>query len=174
MTAVHRYRTSLAWTGSTGEGYEHYSRTHAASAPPAATDLTLTADPAFKGDPHLLNPEQLLVLAASSCQLLSFLAIAAKARLDVVSYTDDADAEMPGDQRPVHLTRITLRPHIVLATASAQPPAGGEARVRRLIDLAHGECYIASSLRTQIDVDATLEWTSPDRHDTSSTAPPAQ
>ena len=42
-----------------------------------------------KGDPRQLNPEQLLVMAASSCQMLWFLHLAAKARIDVVEYEDD-------------------------------------------------------------------------------------
>jgi len=58
---------------------------------------------------------QLEVLAAASCQLLSFLAVAARARLDVVAYEDDAEGVMPEGDHPVRLTRIVLRPRIVLA-----------------------------------------------------------
>ena len=43
-----------------------------------------------KGDPAILDPEQLLLMAASSCQMLWFLHLAAKARIDVVAYDDDA------------------------------------------------------------------------------------
>ena len=150
---VHRYRACCAWQGSTGVGYELYTREHTASAPPADAALTLSSDPAFRGDPARLNPEQLLVLAAASCQLLSFLAVAARARLDVVSYEDDAEAEMPQGDRPICITTIRLRPRIVLAGGQAD-----EARVRRLVDLAHRECYIANSLKTEITVEPTIEW----------------
>ena len=67
----HRYRTELAWRGSTGAGYAAYDRTHEVSAPPAGVTLSLSADPTFRGDPERLNPEQLLLAAASSCQMLS-------------------------------------------------------------------------------------------------------
>ena len=91
--------------------------------------LDVSADPAFLGDPTLLNPEQLLLLAAVSCQLLSFLAVAARARLDVVEYRDDADAEMPEDDLPVRITRINLRPRITVrgevTDARARTPRGG-------------------------------------------------
>ena len=50
------------------------------------------------------------MIAASSCQLLWFLHLAAKARIDVVSYEDEADAEMPEDDGPVRLTRILCAP----------------------------------------------------------------
>lgn len=147
---VHRYRARVAWSGSTAEGYEAYDRAHSASAPPADAALRLASDPAFRGDPALLNPEQLVVLAASSCQLLSFLAVAARARLDVRSYEDDAQAEMPEDDRPVRLTTIVLRPRVVLG------PGPTVERVRHLLEVAHRECFIANSLRTEVRIEADI------------------
>lgn len=110
----------------------------------ARAALTLASDPAFRGDPDLLNPEQLVVLAASSCQLLSFLAVAARARLDVRSYDDEAEATMPEDDPPLRLTTITLRPRVALG------PGPTEERVRHLLEVAHRECFIANSLRSEI------------------------
>ena len=66
---------------------------------PPTAHLELSSDPAFGGRPERLNPEQLLLMAASSCQLLSFLAVAARARLDVIAYEDEAEAMMPDDDR---------------------------------------------------------------------------
>src|SRR5688500_10520702 len=114
MSHTHTYRTALAWAGSTAVGYEDYARGHRVTADPAPAALELSSDPAFRGDPALLNPEQLLLAAASSCQLLSFLAVAARARLDVVAYSDSAEAEMPEDDKPMRLTRIVLRPVITV------------------------------------------------------------
>ena len=150
---VHRYRARCSWQGSTGVGYPDYSRTHEASTPPAEGSLTLSGDPAFLGDGTRMNPEGLLVLAAASCQLLSFLAVAARARLDVISYEDDAEAEMPEADRPVRITKILLRPRIVLRRGGAD-----EARVRQLVELAHRECYIANSLKTEITIEPTIRW----------------
>jgi organic hydroperoxide reductase OsmC/OhrA len=147
---VHRYRTRVTWSGSTGAGYETYDRRHTAVTVPPTAELALSADPSFRGDADRLDPEQLLVTAAASCQLLSFLAVAARARLDVVGYRDDAEAEMPADERPVRITRILLRPHVTLAAGA------DEAKVRRLIDVAHRECYIANSLRSEIVISPTI------------------
>lgn len=149
--AIHHYGARIAWSGSTGVGYDAFDRSHQATATPAEQGLALSSDPAFRGDPGRLNPEQLLVLAASSCQLLSFLAVAARARIDVVAYEDDASAEMPEHDRPMRLTRIRLAPRITIAGAL---PA--EERLRRLVDLAHRECYVANSLRTEVSVDPTF------------------
>ncbi len=152
---VHTYRTTLAWTGSTGAGYDAYDRTHTVTAPPAEAALTLASDPAFKGDPALLSPEQLVVLAASSCQLLSFLAVAARARIDVVSYEDTAEATMPEDDRPVRITRIVLRPAITVG-ASGGGDGPTEERLHHLAEVAHRDCYVANSLRTEVVVDPTF------------------
>ena len=154
--AIHRYATELRWAGSTGVGYEGYDRTHAVCAPPAAAQLELASDPAFRGDPALLNPEQLLVAAASSCQLLSFLAVAARARLDVVAYDDDATAEMPEDDPPVRIVRIDLHPRIVLADTDRPRPT--DERLAHLVEVAHRECFIANSLRTEVAVHPSFAW----------------
>ncbi len=151
---VHTYRTTLAWEGSTGDGYDVFDRTHTVSAPPAEATITMASDPAFRGDPSLLNPEQLLVLAASSCQLLSFLAVAARARIDVVSYRDSAEAVMPEDDPPTRITRIELRPVVTIRVSTSAAPTDN--RLRHLSEVAHRECYIANSVRTEIVVAPTF------------------
>jgi organic hydroperoxide reductase OsmC/OhrA len=147
---THRYESRLRWTGSTGAGYEGYDRAHEAAAPPAEQSIRLTTGESL-GDPRLLNPEQLVVMAASSCQLLWFLHLAAKARIDVVEYADDASGVMPADDPPMRLTRITLRPRIVVNGGA------GEEQVLKLVQLAHQHCYIANSLRTEVLLEPRIE-----------------
>jgi organic hydroperoxide reductase OsmC/OhrA len=148
--ATHRYRARLSWSGSTGAGWKHYDRAHEGVAPPAEPRLTLTTGEE-KGDPRQLNPEQLVVMAASSCQLLWFLHLAAKARIDVVEYEDEAEAEMPEDEEPVRITRIVLRPRIAVASEV------GEERVAKLVELAHERCYVANSLRSEVLLEPSIE-----------------
>jgi organic hydroperoxide reductase OsmC/OhrA len=146
----HRYETRLRWTGSTGLGWEGYDRAHTVVAPPAQQEIRLTTGEA-QGDPAILNPEQLVVMAASSCQMLWFLHLAAKARIDVVEYEDDALGLMPQDGRPVRITEITLRPRIVVAGDAS------EDRVRKLIETAHEHCYIANSLKSRMGIEPAIE-----------------
>jgi organic hydroperoxide reductase OsmC/OhrA len=147
---THHYETRLRWTGSTGLGWESYDRGHSVTAPPAEQEIALTTGES-QGDPAILNPEQLVVMAASSCQMLMFLHLAAKARIDVVGYEDDATAVMPEDSRPIHITEITLRPRIVIAGEAS------EERVRKLIHTAHEHCFIANTVRSEIAIEATVE-----------------
>jgi organic hydroperoxide reductase OsmC/OhrA len=152
MSKVHHYRCRLDWTGSTAAGYESYDREHRASCPPAGAELRLSSDPAFLGDPKLLNPEQLLLAAASSCQMLSFLALAlaARARIDVLSYIDEAEGVMPEDDEPMRITGIVLRPRIVLDGADEQ-------RVHHFIERAHEMCFIANSLTSEIAIEPDIQ-----------------
>lgn len=157
MGAVHTYRSSLLWSGSTGVGYEHYDRDHRVEVAGPDVALDLSADPAFRGDPARLDPEQLVLAAAASCQLLSFLAVAARARLDVVDYRDDAHAVMPEDDPPVRITRIELHPKITLRDDGNRPRPTDE-RLAHLVEVAHRECFIANSLRSEISIDPTFTW----------------
>ena len=145
--AVHRYRVTTAWRGSTGVGYDAYDRRHEVHAAPSDVELDLSSDAAFRGDPGRLNPELLLVAAASSCQLLSVLAAAARAGVDVVEYHDDAEAEMPEADLPVRITRIVLRPRITVRGQIA------ESRLAHLVEVAHRECFITNSLRSDVVVE---------------------
>ena len=146
---MHHYSAAVAWSGSTGVGYDGYDRRHA-GASKAGYVLALSSDAAFLGDPACLNPEELLVLAAASCQLLSFLAVAARARVDVIDYRDEGAGEMPQDA----LTQITLRPQITVSAASERPVS--ESRILHLCQVAHRECYVSNSLRTPIVVEPTV------------------
>jgi len=145
-----RYRATCSWSGSTGAGYDAYARTHRVEAPPADAALELSNDPSLGGDAALLDPEQLVLAAASSCQLLSFLAISARARIDVTDYRDDAEAVMSHDEHPARIEAIVLRPRI---TVAAGPSVR---RVERLVDLAHRECYVANSLATPVTVEPVV------------------
>src|SRR5919108_3114570 len=154
-THVHTYRSQLFWEGSTGAGYEHYDRGHRVAMAPAEGELELSSDPAFRGDGSLPNPEVLLLAAASSCQLLSFLAIAARSKMDVLSYSDEAEALMPEDDRPVRITRIVLRPRIVVAEGSRLE------RVERIVHKAHEECYVANTLTAEMEIEPVIQGASP-------------
>ena len=139
------YRATLRWTGSTGAGWEGYDRRHTATGAEPGQELRLTSGE-HQHDPTTLNPEQLVALGAASCQMLSFLHVAAKSRVDVVEYTDEPQAVM-GDKA---IAEIVLSPRIVIAGVINEP------KVRRLIGIAHDYCYVARSLSCPVRVEPEL------------------
>jgi organic hydroperoxide reductase OsmC/OhrA len=159
---THTYTTRVVWSGSTAVGYDAYDRRHAGRFTDVGETsedglvVPLSGDAAFGGDAALPNPEQLLVLAAASCQLLSFLAVAARARLAILQYSDDAVGEMPDGRGPTSLDVIRLRPEITLADRTTSGREVTEERVRHLCEVAHRECYVANSLRTEVVVEPRI------------------
>lgn len=153
MLPTHKYRVTTSWTGSTADGPRAYSRTHSTSTTPATSALPVTADVPFRGEAGVHNPEQLLVMAASSCHMLSFLWCAAQAGFDVRSYTDKCVAQMPMKAAGTAITLIELKP--VVTVAGFDPSQA--AALDELMDQAHRECFIANTLRCEVTHDATYQ-----------------
>ncbi|PCG86220.1 osmotically inducible protein OsmC [Streptomyces sp. WZ.A104] len=148
--STHFYQTRLHWAGSTAAGLRTYSRDHTAIAAPATAQVDLSADPAFRGSPDRLNPEQLLVMAASSCQMLSFLSAAARGGVDVLAYDDEATSHLDLTAKPARLATIRLH-------ATVKVVAGTDrAKVQELAVEAHRECYVANSLSVPVEVTTTV------------------
>ena len=75
MGKEHQYLAHLVWTGNKGEGtstYRSYERSFTISVK-NKPDFNGSSDPMFRGDSGKYNPEDLMVMALSSCHLLSYL-----------------------------------------------------------------------------------------------------
>ncbi len=142
MAKEHSYAARLTWTGGAKgpvRDYAGYSREYTveiAGKPP----LTGSADPLFKGDPALHNPEDLLLAALSACHMLTYLAECARAKIEVVSYEDQASGVMVLSGGGGRFTGVTLRPRVTVA------PGGDLAMARALHKDAHAQCFIANSV----------------------------
>ena len=67
----HQYPIRMRWTGNTGQGtreYRGYERAHEYSVEGKPV-IPGSSDPAFRGDRTRYNPEELLVMAISSCHM---------------------------------------------------------------------------------------------------------
>ena len=104
-------------------------------------------------DPSAIDPEEAFVASISSCHMLWFLWGASRRGFRVDSYRDEAVGVMEknADGR-MAVTWVTLRPHVVFGGDSA--PTADD--LRELHDAAHHECYIATSVRTEIRIEPTF------------------
>jgi len=144
------HHSTIEWArGERAFTYEAYSRDHTARMG-AGPPIQLSAAEAFRGNPALANPEDLLVTALSNCHMLTFLAICARKGIVVDRYEDHATGwlERPSGQ-PMHVTRVVLRPRVTFA---GTPPDG--ATLAHLHEQAHHGCFIASSVKTAVTVEA--------------------
>jgi len=150
---LHRYTARLTWDGNRGDGttsYDTYGREYRAAID-GKPDLAGSADPAFRGDPALPNPEDLFLIAISSCHMLSYLALCARARINVIAYTDQATGTMEVDRSGAgRFTEVVLHPTVTLAN-----PADRD-RAAALHEKAHSVCFIANSCSVPIKHEATI------------------
>ena len=105
--------------------------------------------PAPWSNPRAVDPEEAFVAAISSCHMLTFLFVAAKAGFAVASYRDEAVGVMTKTTQGVAwVSRVTLAPRITYA-GDKQPTADD---IARLHHAAHEGCFIANSVKTEIIV----------------------
>ena len=139
----HEYATSLVWIGpeaGSTKTYAGYSREYTVSIEGKEVALRGSADPIFRGDKTLLNPEELLVGALSSCHMLSYLAFCALEGIEIVSYADRARGLMAETGGAGRFVSVTLRPEVVVARPLEID------RARALHVTAHEACFIANSM----------------------------
>ena len=104
--------------------------------------------PAPWSDPAGVDPEEAFVAAVSSCHMLTFLYLAAKAGLAVASYRDEAVGVMTrGEGGVPWISTIRLAPRIAFAERAPSP-----AELAELHHAAHDGCFIARSIKTDVIV----------------------
>jgi organic hydroperoxide reductase OsmC/OhrA len=106
----------------------------------------------FRGDPTLHNPEEMLVAALSSCHMLSFLALAARAGLVVQGYIDLAGGLMIFEGGTGRFTAVTLHPNVTVPTGT------DPSLVDSLHEQAHASCFIANSVNFPIEIRSHLKF----------------
>jgi organic hydroperoxide reductase OsmC/OhrA len=100
-------------------------------------------------NPANLDPEEAFVAAISSCHLLTFIYLASKRAFQIDSYHDEAVGTMTKNEKGVPwVSLVTLKPQIIFS--GAKTPSAAE--LEQLHHLAHEQCYIANSVKTEIVV----------------------
>ena len=132
---------------------QRYSRAHAwqfdggLSVPASSSPLSVPLPMSVAAN---VDPEEALVAATSSCHMLFFLSLAAQRGHVIDDYRDQAVGELSrnGDGK-LAMTRIVLRPRINWAGDAPTLEA-----LAALHHEAHERCYIASSLKADVVVEA--------------------
>ncbi len=145
------HRATIIWNRNSRDfSHDAYSRDHTWEFE-NGIKIDASAAPDFLGTPENLDPEEAYVAALSSCHMLTFLAIAARRRLIVDSYSDSAVGYLEKNPNgKLVVTRVILRPRISFFEGTA-PSAE---KLEKLHHLAHAECFIANSVHTSISVES--------------------
>lgn len=117
-----------------------YNRSH---------ELQVDAAPDWGGDPDHTNPEQALAAALSSCHMMTFLALCAKAAWPVASYHDYAEAHLGKNAKgQMSVTRIDLNPVVRFDTGFSV----SDAQLGEMQHRAHRYCFIANTLAESVEI----------------------
>ena len=112
-------------------------------------DVLADAAPDWGGDAENTNPEQALAAAVSSCHMMTFLALAAKADWPVASYHDHAVAHLGKNPKgQMSVTRIDLHPVVRFDTGFKVD----DVQLAEMQDRAHRYCFIANTLADSVKV----------------------
>ena len=149
------HKVTLTWKrGDTPFEYQKYSRDHTWKFD-GGHEMQASANPAFLGNPKRVDPEEAFVAALSSCHMLTFLYVAAKQGFVVDEYADTGVGEMTKNEHgKLWVSRVTLHPAI---TFSGDKCPSAE-QLDALHHLAHEECYIANSVRSEVVVEGAMSF----------------
>ena len=157
---AHEYRASVKWKreGDAKFTDQRYSRGHSWSfdggitVPGSSSPLSVRLPYSVA---EAVDPEEALVAALSSCHMLTFLYVAAKQGFVVDSYEDDAVGVMTKNEAGrMWVSKVTLHPAISF-TGDKRPSADD---LSHLHHLAHEECYIANSVKSEVVVEGSMSF----------------
>jgi len=146
------HRATIRWQQSGDFAKGRFSREHTWTFDGGVTvpaSAAPTSVPPPLSNPANVDPEEAFVAAIASCHMLTFVWLAWRAKLEVVSYEDDAVGVMTKNERGVPwVSAVTLNPKVTWGGTGAPD----EATLARLHHEAHEQCFIAQSVKTAITV----------------------
>jgi len=118
-------------------------------------DYTLPGDaaPDWGGDASATNPEQALAASLSSCHMMTFLALAAKASWSIATYSDHAEAvlgKLPDGKMAV--TDLKLAPRVTFDTGMER----SSDEIEKMHERAHRYCFVANSVSARMHIQPVL------------------
>lgn len=153
VVGMSEHRAIISWKRTSAEFLKgKYSREHMwifdggitvlASPSPSVVPLPYS-------NPAHVDPEEAFVASISSCHMLTYLYLAGRQGFQVDSYHDEAVGTMAkNDQGVPWISSVVLTPRIVYSGDKLPSPADEE----RLHHLAHAQCFIANSIKSEVTV----------------------
>jgi organic hydroperoxide reductase OsmC/OhrA len=100
-------------------------------------------------NPANVDPEEAFVASLSSCHMLTFLFFAAKQGFQLDSYEDEAVGLVTKNEKgAMWVSSVALNPKIVFSGTKMPTPEDE----KKLHHLAHEQCFIANSVKTEVTV----------------------
>jgi organic hydroperoxide reductase OsmC/OhrA len=114
--------------------------------------LNVSAAKAFKGDPELYNPEDLLLSSLVSCHMMSYLYVCSQKGIEVLEYSDNAEATLEvSDDGSGRFVEVVLKPKVKISNHD---------KIELAVELhkrANQLCFIANSCNFPVLHEASCE-----------------
>ncbi len=134
------HKVQVQWHKQGQFNHEGFDRTHTAMA------SNTTVPMAAANTPNHVDPEQALTFSLASCHMLTFLALAAKKRLVVSAYQDNAVGFLGVNAQGKNwVERIELYPQVQF-----EGKAPDAETLNKMHEKAHDHCFIANSVLTKV------------------------
>ncbi len=143
MSFNHTFKANINWKlgeEDTTTNPRRFSRNHTVTIDKKYEALQVSAAKMFRGEESLYNPEDLLLSALASCHMMSYLYVCSQNQIEVLNYTDNAEAilevESTGSGK---FTKVILNSIVVIKNESQKELA------LSLHEEANKLCFIANS-----------------------------
>lgn len=154
MAFKHLFKAEVNWTSNQNPvdlTKRFYSKSHKINIEGKPV-LNVSAAKAFKGDPELYNPEDLLLSSLVSCHMMSYLYVCSQNGIEVLEYSDNAEAtlEVSADGSG-RFVEVCLKPAVKISNPD---------QIELALDLhfkANQLCFIANSCSFPVLHEASCE-----------------
>ena len=150
----HLFKAALNWTSNKNQEdstKRFYNKSHQINIEGKPV-LNISAAKAFKGDPELYNPEDLLLSSLVSCHMMSYLYVCFQNGIEVLEYSDNAEATLEvNPDGSGRFIEVRLNPKVVIANADKIELA------LKLHTKANQLCFIANSCNFPVLHNASCE-----------------
>lgn len=144
------YKARTQWQAN-GDTFDAktFDRTHRVTFGGGST-LEGSSAPEFLGKANLVNPEELFTAAINSCFMLTFLYWAAMRKFNVAQYDCEAIGKLgKNTEGKMAMTEVVLKPSVQF-----NGNAPDSTQLNDLFHKAHEQCFISSSVKTTVTVQA--------------------
>ena len=150
----HLFKATINWTSNQNPSdstKRFYNKSHQIKIEGKPV-LNVSAAKAFKGDPELYNPEDLLLSSLVSCHMMSYLYVCAQNGIEVLEYSDNAEATLEvNPDGSGRFVEVLLRPKVKISNSDKMELA------LELHTKANQLCFIANSCNFPVLHEATCE-----------------
>jgi organic hydroperoxide reductase OsmC/OhrA len=146
------FQTRVRWTGSYAPGpitTRSYTRDMLID-PEGKPSILGSAGSRYLGDDRRYNPEELMLASLAECHLLTYLALTAKAGIQLAGLVVSARGALGNVEGKMRFAWATVSPATVVADAAQLE------RARSLHAQAHEGCFMSNSVNFPVTVEATL------------------